>query len=101
MNKRGSNDPLWPMNRHPDQTFREDVSHSEKEIPSSYLESLFAPTFKAHYTALSPNFLADGDATARAKNLEALVQYLLSIDAATPTVAIPAAGPLGGDFCSP
>jgi len=25
------------MNRHPDQTFREDVSHSEKEIPSSYL----------------------------------------------------------------
>ncbi len=37
MNKRGSNDPLWPMNRHPDQTFREDVSHSEKEIPSSYL----------------------------------------------------------------
>jgi len=39
MNKRGSNDPLWPMNRHPDQTFREDVSHSEKEIPSSYLGS--------------------------------------------------------------
>ena len=65
------------------------------------LESLFAPTFKAHYTALAPNGLADGDAAARAKNLEALVQYLLSIDAATQTVAIPAAGPLGGDFCSP
>jgi len=34
------------MNRHPDQTFREDVSHSEKEIPSSYLG------------ATSPGFIA-------------------------------------------
>ncbi len=52
MNKRGSNDPLWPMNRHPDQTFREDVSHSEKEIPSSYLGDAYAGLYAA------PSYLA-------------------------------------------
>ncbi len=64
------------------------------------LESLFSPTFKAHYQALSPNFLAETDPAARAKNLEALVQYLLSIDNSTAVVAIPAAGGQGGDFCA-
>jgi hypothetical protein len=64
------------------------------------LESLFSPTFKAHYTALAPNFLAETNAAERAKNLEAIVQYLLSIDGVTPTVAIPAAGAQGGDFCN-
>lgn len=64
------------------------------------LESLFSPTFKAHYAALAPNFLSEANPTERAQNLSALVQYLLSIDEATPTVAIPAAGAQGGDFCS-
>lgn len=64
------------------------------------LESLFSPTFKAHYAALAPNFLAESNPAERAKNLEAIVQYLLSIDGATPTVAIPAAGAQGGDFCN-
>ncbi len=64
------------------------------------LESLFSTTFKTHYTALSPNFLAESNPAERAKNLEAIVQYLLSIDNDTPTVAIPAAGAQGGDFCN-
>jgi len=64
------------------------------------LESLFSPTFKTHYTALSPNFLAESDPTERAKNLEAIVQYLLSIDDAAATVTIPAVGASGGDFCN-
>lgn len=64
------------------------------------LESVFSATFKTHYTALSPNFLAETNPAERARNLEAIVQYLLSVDEATPVVAIPAPGAAGGDFCN-
>ena len=64
------------------------------------LESLFSVTFKDHYQALAPNFLTETDPVARAKIVEALVQYLLSIDSTTATVAIPAPGATGGDFCA-
>jgi mono/diheme cytochrome c family protein len=64
------------------------------------LEALFASTFQAHYAALAPNFLSETDATARAAKVSQLVHYLLSLDASTATVAIPAtAGATGGDFC--
>ncbi|MBL0197773.1 MAG: hypothetical protein IPQ09_26880 [Myxococcales bacterium] len=64
------------------------------------LESLFSVTFKSHYQALAPNFLTETDPVARAKVVEALVQYLLSIDNTTATVAIPTPGATGGDFCA-
>jgi len=63
------------------------------------LEALFSPTFKAHFQALSSTFLPDSD-TARADNVAALIQYLLSIDGDTAPIAIPALGPTGGVFCS-
>jgi mono/diheme cytochrome c family protein len=63
------------------------------------LESLLSPAFKAHYAALAPNFLEDADPTARAEKVDALIQFLLSIDAETKTLATPAAGSAGGDFC--
>ncbi len=62
------------------------------------LEALLSTTFAAHYQALAPTFLADGD-TDRAAKTAALVQYLLSIDEDAKTVAIPALGPTGGSFC--
>ena len=64
------------------------------------LEALFSPTFKTHYQALNAIFLDPSD-TARADKLAALVQYLLSIDEDEPSVAIPAAGAAGGNFCAP
>lgn len=64
------------------------------------LESLFSPTFKTHYQAISPNLFAESDPTERAAKVEALVQFILSIDESTETLAIPAAGAQGGDFCA-
>ncbi len=61
------------------------------------LEALFSPTFKAHYTALAPNFLADADPSAK---VEQLVQFLLSIDEDATPVSAPAPGAEGGDFCA-
>jgi DNA-binding beta-propeller fold protein YncE len=61
------------------------------------LESLFSETFVAHHRALAPNFLIEIDPSAK---VEHLVQFLLSIDETTATVAIPPLGPQGGDFCA-
>ncbi len=63
------------------------------------LESLFAPQFKAHHAALSPYALGEGDAD-RQRKVDALVQFLLWIDATRETYAIPTAGERGGDFCA-
>jgi len=64
------------------------------------LEAVFSETFAAHMRALAPaGFLAAGDAQTPAKR-EALVQFLLSIDDATPGIPVPALGPDGGDFCA-
>jgi len=64
------------------------------------LESLFSATFKTHYQALAPNLFTESDPDARAAKVESLVQFLLSIDAESQTVQIPAPGTGGGDFCS-
>jgi mono/diheme cytochrome c family protein len=64
------------------------------------LESLFSDTFKAHHGALAPNFLTESDAAARANNVAALVQFLLSIDGSTPVEATPRPGGQGGNFCA-
>jgi len=64
------------------------------------LESLFSPTFVDHYGTLAPNFLKESNPAERAARVEELVQFILSIDEAAPTTAIPAAGAGGGDFCS-
>jgi mono/diheme cytochrome c family protein len=64
------------------------------------LESLFSPTFKAHYTALAPNLFQESDPAARAAKVDELVQFLLSIDADAETTTIPAAGAQGGSFCA-
>jgi hypothetical protein len=53
----------------------------------------------AHYQALSPGFLADDD-PARADNVAALIQYVLSLDADAPVNPIPPLGPQGGSFCA-
>jgi DNA-binding beta-propeller fold protein YncE len=65
------------------------------------LESLFSPTFQAHYGTLAPNFLSETDPVARAAKVDQLVQFLLSIDADADTTTIPTPGAQGGDFCSP
>ena len=64
------------------------------------LESLLSDTFKSHHQALAINFLDPSDTNAATERDE-LVAFLLSIDAATTTVALPALGPTGGDFCAP
>jgi DNA-binding beta-propeller fold protein YncE len=63
------------------------------------LEAVFSPTFATHYQALSSNFLPAADA-GRADKVAALIQYLLSIDNDTPTIAVPALGATGGSFCA-
>jgi mono/diheme cytochrome c family protein len=65
------------------------------------LEAVFSTTFTPHHGALAPNFLSEADPQARAAKVDALVQYILSIDGSTPSVPIPAAGAQGGDFCAP
>jgi hypothetical protein len=64
------------------------------------LETLFSedPKFAAHYRALSPNFLKETGAV-REQKVNALVAYLLAVDEHAPSVAAPALGPHGGDFC--
>ncbi len=64
------------------------------------LESLFSPTFKEHYQALSPNMLTETDPAERAAKVDQIVQYLLSIDTEQAPITIPAVGAQGGDFCA-
>jgi YVTN family beta-propeller protein len=63
------------------------------------LDALFSDTFSGHHRALAPTFLDAAD-PARADKVRALVEYVLSIDDDTPTIAIPPLGPNGGDLCA-
>jgi hypothetical protein len=63
------------------------------------LEAAFSSVFAGHHESLAPNFLTETDLTVRAGKIDALVAFLLSIDASTTTVGIPTLGPQGGDFC--
>jgi YVTN family beta-propeller protein len=64
------------------------------------LEALFSTTFQAHHQALATNFL-DASDTAAANERAALIEFLLSIDEQTATIASPAhIGPTGGSFCA-
>ena len=63
------------------------------------LEAAFSSVFAGHHQSLAPNFLTETDLTVRAGKIDALVAFLLSIDATTTTVGIPTLGPQGGDFC--
>jgi hypothetical protein len=61
------------------------------------LEALLSDTFAAHTRALGTNFLLEADPTA---NVDAIIQYLLSIDEDTTPVSLPPLGAKGGDFCA-
>lgn len=63
------------------------------------LEALFSEPFAGHFRAINPSFLAASDPD-RALKVSQLVQYILSIDNDTPTVAIPPLGPQGGVLCA-
>ncbi len=62
------------------------------------LEALLGDTFRAHHQALATNFLDPSDAQATAQR-DALVQFVLSVDASAEVVPLPALGPKGGDLC--
>jgi hypothetical protein len=63
------------------------------------LEGLFGDTFKVHFRALAPNFLAESDPDYVAGQVNDLVQYLLSIDEDRKPLDIPEAGASGGSLC--
>jgi hypothetical protein len=63
------------------------------------LEGLFGPAFQEHARALAPNFLRENDPHEVDQQIADLVQYLLSIDEDTETVAVPQAGASGGLLC--
>jgi YVTN family beta-propeller protein len=63
------------------------------------LEGLFGNTFAPHHQALSANFLTESDASARADQVAALVQYLLSIDESSAFPSLPGTGATGGSLC--
>lgn len=63
------------------------------------LEALFSDTFAQHHQALAPNFLTETDPYEKAQQIDALVQYLLSVDEQSQWPAIPATGSGGGSIC--
>jgi mono/diheme cytochrome c family protein len=63
------------------------------------LEALFGTSFTQHHQALAANFLTETDAAARAQQVSALVQYLLSIDEQTAYPGLPGTGASGGSLC--
>ena len=63
------------------------------------LEALLGDTFAEHHSALAPNFLTETDPAERSQRIEALVQYLLSIDEHTAYPALPETGAAGGSLC--
>jgi hypothetical protein len=63
------------------------------------LEAAFSSVFAVHHQSLAPNFLAETDVAVRAGKVDALVAFLLSLDASATAVGIPALGAQGGDFC--
>lgn len=63
------------------------------------LEGLLSTSFEKHHGALRAAFLAGSDPAAAEKRA-ALVAFLLSIDAETSPIPVPALGPNGGSFCA-
>lgn len=63
------------------------------------LEALFSEPFAGHFRAINPAFLAASDPQ-RAEKVSQLVQFILSIDNDTPTIATPPLGPQGGVLCA-
>ena len=63
------------------------------------LEALFSEPFAGHFRAINPAFLAASDPQ-RAEKVSQLIQFVLSIDNDTPTIAIPPLGPQGGVLCA-
>lgn len=65
------------------------------------LEEVFAPEFARHYSALEPTFLSDP--ATRSADVDHLVDFLLSIDEATPLADLLTSdrngAPLDYDFC--
>lgn len=61
------------------------------------LEALFSDTFKAHHQSVAANFLTNMNNDA---DIEATIQYLLSIDEDKSLVTVPALGPKGGVLCT-
>ncbi len=59
------------------------------------LEEALSTTFAGHYQSAVAQVFSP-----TATQVQQLVAYMLSIDASTTTVAIPALGASGGDFCS-
>jgi hypothetical protein len=63
------------------------------------LEALFSGTFAQHHQALAPNFLTETDPYEVETKIDALVQYLLSIDEDAAYPALPTPGAAGGSLC--
>ena len=63
------------------------------------LEALFSSSFAQHHHALAPNFLTESDESELQRNVNALVQYVLSIDEQSEYPAIPQTGASGGSLC--
>ena len=63
------------------------------------LEALFGEPFSGHFRAINPTFLDAADPE-RAEKVSALIQFILSIDNDSPTIAIPPLGPQGGVLCA-
>ncbi len=63
------------------------------------LEGALSGPFAQHHASLASGFLPDSDG-ARAANVAALVQFILSIDDSTQPIPTPALGPDGGSFCA-
>jgi hypothetical protein len=63
------------------------------------LEALFSSTFQTHFRALAPNLLTESDSAVVEQNIDALVQYLLSIDEDAKFPALPDPGAAGGSLC--
>jgi YVTN family beta-propeller protein len=63
------------------------------------LEAMLKDTFSKHHQALAPNFLLESDPKDVEHQVDALVQYLLSIDEDKPTQDQPSPGAKGGALC--
>lgn len=63
------------------------------------LEALLASTFETHHRSLAPNFLAETDPADVQRQVDQLVQFLLSIDEASEPTEIPEPGAAGGQLC--
>ncbi|HET8938856.1 MAG TPA: hypothetical protein VFN67_35665, partial [Polyangiales bacterium] len=63
------------------------------------LEAMLDPQFAPHHQALAPNFLLESSPEKVSEQVEAIVQYLLSIDEDQYVQDLPAPGARGGALC--